>query len=139
MMTLWSLVVAVLLQAGGTPPAALKTIAKGLDSAVDEGRQITARTQAEWTKAWRSHAFERPAPKVDFAREMVIGVFMGSRPTSGFTVEIAGTREEGGTLIVEYRETTPGPGLLSAQILTSPYHLVSVPRIDGDVKFERVP
>jgi hypothetical protein len=137
------LAVAALLQGGGTQPPAektteMKTVAKGLHSAVDDGRQITARTQDEWTKVWRLHDFEGPAPKVDFAREMVVGVFMGSRPTGGFSVEIVGTRQEGGTLIVQYRESTPGPGSMTAQVLTSPFHLVSVPRIDGDVKFENV-
>jgi hypothetical protein len=137
------LAAAMLLHGGGPqPPAAnpteMKTVAKGLHSAVDDGRQITARTPDEWTKVWRLHDFDRPAPKVDFVREMVVGVFMGSRPTGGFSVEIVGTRQEGGALIVQYRESMPGPGSMTAQVLTSPFHLVSVPRLDGDVKFERL-
>jgi hypothetical protein len=40
---------------------------------------------------------------------------------------------------VQYRETKPAPDAIAAQILTSPFHLVAVPRADGDVKFERVP
>jgi hypothetical protein len=144
MMLLLSVMAAVMLQAGAMAPAApntteMKTVAKGLDSAMDDGRQVTVRTEAEWTKVWRMHAFERPAPKVDFGSEMVVGVFMGSRPTAGFGVELVGTREDGGALIVQYRETAPGAGQMTAQVLTSPYHLVSIPRRDGDVKFERIP
>jgi hypothetical protein len=116
----------------------MKTVARGAQSAVDDARQVTARTQDEWTTIWRTHDFERPAPKVDFAREMVVGVFMGGRPTGGFSVEIVGAREDGGALVVQYRETMPGPGAMTAQVLTSPFHLVSVPRVNGDVKFERV-
>ena len=66
-------------------------------------------------------------------------VFVGSRPTAGYSVEIVGTRRENGALVVQYRETAPERGMMTAQVLTSPYHLVSVPRVDGDVKFERLP
>ena len=122
----------------GEQTAAMKTIEKGLDSAVDDARQVVARTPAEWAKIWQMHSYERPRPNVDFTKEMVVGIFMGSRPTAGFGVEIVGTRQEDGTLVVQYRETKPDGGQMTAQILTSPYHLVSVPRVDGDVKFEPV-
>jgi hypothetical protein len=148
------LVVAAMLQAtaatGGKPAdmkadgktamqTGMTTIEKGADSAVDDARQVTARTQAEWAKVWRAHAFERAAPKVDFTRDMVVGVFMGSRPTAGFDVAIVGTREDKGVLMVQYRETKPGRDKMTAQILTSPYHLVTIPRFNGDVKFEAIP
>ena len=133
---------AALHAAQGPSPAQMKadmtTIGKGADSAVDAARQVTARTEAEWAKIWQAHASERPAPKVDFARTMVVGVFMGSRPTAGFSVEIVGTRVENGVLIVQYRETKPGRDMMTAQVLTSPYHLVAIPRLNGDVKFEAI-
>ena len=137
------LAVAALLQSGAiqspaAKPTDMKTVARGVNSAVDDGRQVIARTPDEWTKVWRLHDSKRPAPAVDFTREMVVGVFMGSRPTGGFGVEIVGTRQEGDAVIVQYRESMPGPGSMTAQVLTSPFHLVSVPRIDGDVKFELV-
>ena len=34
-------------------------------------------------------------PKVDFATEMVVGVFLGSRPSAGFAVEILAVEEQG--------------------------------------------
>jgi hypothetical protein len=137
------IVVAALL--GGAPPRGLremklemKTIEKGTDSAVDTGGQLIARTPAEWKKLWQSHAWDRELPKVDFARDMVVGVFMGSRPTAGFAVEIVGTHRENGTLIVEYRETRPGNDAMTAQILTAPYHLAAIPKFAGPVKFVKV-
>jgi hypothetical protein len=135
-----SLIVAALLQ-GGAPapgPPDMKTIEKGTDSALDSAGQFTARTQAQWTKLWKSHAWDRPLPKVDFAREMVVGVFMGSRPTAGFAVEIVRTRLQQGTLIVEYRETPPPADAMTAQILTAPYHLAAIPKFAGPVKFEKI-
>jgi hypothetical protein len=121
------------------PAAPMRTLDKGLESNVDSARQAVARTAAEWSALWKAHNFNRPPPPVDLSREMAIGVFTGSRPTAGFNVEILGTEDRGGRLIVRYRETTPPPGAMTAQILTSPYHIVAVPRAAGEVTFEKVP
>lgn len=114
------------------------TIDKGAESAVEAPREATARTLEEWTALWRSHAPGRPLPAVDFERSMVVGVFMGTRPTAGFAVEIVGTRQDHGSLVVQYRETRPGRDTITAQIVTAPYHLVAIPRFAGDVRFEKL-
>jgi hypothetical protein len=119
----------------------IRSIDKGLESQMDEARQVAVRSAADWAKLWNQHAGERPRPAVDFSKEMVVGVFLGSRPTAGFSMEIVGAREEGATLVVQYRETRPpqGGGVV-AQILTSPFHIVAVPMHAGvtDVKFEKI-
>ena len=117
----------------------IRTIDKGIMSNIDAGRQATARSTEEWAALWNQHAGERTRPNVDFSRDVVVAVFMGTRPTAGFAVEIVGVRQEGQALIVSYKETRPGPDSLTAQVLTSPYHIVAVPRgTTTDVKFERV-
>lgn len=118
--------------------AAMRLLDKGLHSNADDGRQAVARTPAEWSALWRQHAPDRPEPPVDFAREMAVGVFLGSRPTGGFDVEIVGSAAKDGALVVQYRETRPAADAITAQIITSPYHLVALPRVTGDVRFERV-
>ena len=78
-------------------------------------------------------------PSVDFTREVVVAVFMGTRPTAGFTIEITRVRVEGPALVVTYKETRPAPDGVTAQVLTSPFHIVAVPRgTTTDVKFERI-
>lgn len=122
-------------------PAAIRSIDKGLDSQMDAARQATVRTAAEWEALWRLHGGERTRPAVDFGKEMVVAVFMGSRPTAGFSVEIVGTRVDGPALVVQYRETRPAPDAFVAQVLTMPYHIAAVPRRAGvtDVRFEKIP
>jgi hypothetical protein len=118
----------------------LRSIDKGLDSQVDEARQVNVRSAADWEKLWRQHAGERARPAVDFAKEIVLAVFLGSRPTAGFVIEIVGTRQEGPALIVQYRETRPAAGGIVAQVLTSPYHIVAMAKPTAtDVKFEKIP
>jgi protease stability complex PrcB-like protein len=120
--------------------AAPRTIEKGDQSNVDDARQALVRTDAEWTRLWQQHAPGRPMPKVDFSREMVLAVFMGSRPNAGFSTAVVSATAANGALMVRYSETKPPAGSVSAQILTFPYHLVAIPRADvKDVKFEKIP
>lgn len=130
------LLVAVTLQGDGSP--AIRSLARGDQSNIDDTRQAVARTEAEFTALWRQHAPDRPAPTVNFSREMVVGVFLGSRPTAGFAVTIVGTREQNGALVVQYRETRPARGLVTAQVITSAYHIAALPARAGNVKFERI-
>jgi hypothetical protein len=98
---------------------------------------VTARTAGEWDAVWKRHAPGRPQPQVDFSREMVVGVFAGSRNSAGYSVDIVSAQDQQGTLVVRYREVVPARGAVTAQIITSPYQLVAVPRHDGTVRFEK--
>ncbi len=134
-MTLLAAVLAVLmLQA----PASMRTIARGDQSFIESERQVVARSSAEWTAIWRQHDPDRPVPAVDFSKEMVVGVFLGSRNTGGYSVEILSATVEQDALTVRYRQRTPAPDAITAQIITMPFHVVAVPKTAAAVKFERV-
>ena len=116
-----------------------RTIEKGDQSNIDDAKQVLVRTEAEWTKLWQQHAPDHPRPRVDFSKEMVVAVFMGSRPNAGFGTTITSATAGNGALIVRYKDTKPGPASVSAQILTFPYHLVAIPKAAvTDVKFQKV-
>jgi hypothetical protein len=148
MMVLALALVAALLQPPPGPPRpsipiittvpAMKTIDKGDQSNMDDAKQVAAKTEAAWKQLWQQHSPDRPRPAVDFTKEMVVGVFLGSRPTAGYSLEIVSAIDMSGTLVVGYKETAPPRGTMTAQVLTSPYHLVTVPFFPGDVKFEKV-
>ena len=134
------LLLAALLQgAASTTTATMKTVDKGPMSAIDASRQVTVRTPAELATLWKSHAADRKMPDVDFAGNMVVGIFLGSRPTAGFAVEIVSAQPESGALVVKYKETRPSRDMIAAQMLTSPFHLVAVPKFEGAVRFEKLP
>jgi hypothetical protein len=114
-------------------------VAKGDVSGHQEPKQVTIRTPAEWQTLWKSHSPAKKMPTVDFAKNIVVGIFLGSKPSAGHQVEIVGVRTEGKDLVVEYVQTQPGRGTMAAQILTEPYHLVAVPKHTGTVRFIHVP
>ena len=120
-------------------PVKFTTIDRGQQSDIDEARQVTVRTAAEWTAIWKQHAGERQRPSVDFSTSTVVGVFLGTRPTGGYGVEITGIETAGSDLVVTWREQRPERGAMLSQVLTMPFHLVSVPRHTGQVTFKKAP
>ena len=130
-----ALLLAALLQ---STPSPVRTIGKGPMSAIGKARQVTVRSTAEWGALWMESGASAPLPAVDFSREMVVGVFLGSRPTAGYGVEIVRALGNSGALVVEYVETTPSRDTITAQILTAPYHLAAIPKHDGQITFKKV-
>jgi VWFA-related protein len=123
-------------QPSGSSP--LQTISHDMMSNIDQPRQAVARTPEEWATLWRQHAGDTPAPKVDFGASTIAAVFLGTRMTAGFQVEIVGTRAQGGALVVEWSERRPERGQVSAQVLTSPSHIVAMPKFSGEIRFEKI-
>src|SRR5262249_61966308 len=60
----------------------LRTIEKGDQSSIEDAKQVLVRTDAEWARLYRQHNFVKAAPTIDFSKEMIVAVFMGSRPTA---------------------------------------------------------
>ena len=125
-------------QTAPTPPPAVRTVVKGPMSGIEEPRQAAVRSAAEWSALWKTHDPGGERPPVDFSREMVVGVFLGSRPTAGYGVEIVRAVGNSATLVVEYVETAPSREAITAQILTAPYHLAAIPQHGGEVRFQKV-
>lgn len=74
-----------------------------------------------------------PQPRVDFSTEQVLVAAMGTQPTGGYGIEITKVTLmtggfTGGHAFVEVTETVPAPGQIVTMALTSPIHVVRVPR-----------
>jgi protease stability complex PrcB-like protein len=115
------------------------TVGRGDLSQIDEPRQVVVRTAAEWSALWKQHAGGVKPPAIDLTRSIVIGVFLGSRPTAGYTVEITRIENEDAALVVTYREQGPAADAMVAQMLTAPFHIVRTQSHSGPVRFQRTP
>jgi hypothetical protein len=115
------------------------TVVRGATSQIMEPRQVVVRTAAEWQSLWREHS-EQPLPAgetVDFTRFMIAGLFAGSRPTAGYSVEITSVTARDGEIILDYVERQPPSDAITAQVITSPFHIVRIPISPGRVVFRR--
>jgi hypothetical protein len=122
---------------GQTSPE-LVTVAQGPMSNIEEPRQVVVRTAAEWQALWKEHDAQQALPPVDFAQSIVVAVFLGTRPSAGFAVEITAVKGDGSRAVVEYRERRPARDEVAAQVITSPFHIVRLARGSGTVEFRRV-
>jgi uncharacterized membrane protein len=115
------------------------TIARGDASRILQRQRLVARTEREWRAVWAAHAGPgSQAPPVDFGSRMVVAAFQGERPSAGFGATIVGASADGPVLTVQIDERPPENDRMVAQVLVSPFHIVSMPRLDGDVRFADV-
>lgn len=116
--------------------ADIHTVAQGEHSRVVQPRQTIIRSDEEWRALWAAHSGpDVPEPPVDFGSRMVAAVFAGERPSPGYGISIAGARRENGGYVLLVSERQPLEGTLAAQVVTTPFHIVSLPRYDGPVEF----
>lgn len=114
------------------PECGFRTLLRGYDSAIASQGVRLARNDAELRALWREHTANRlPAsepPKVDFAREMVALVTLGTRTSGGFAIEVTNVCEKDGRVEVEARESKPAEGAILPMVMTQPYHLIATSR-----------
>ena len=127
---LWSLVA----QAAVSVP--FTSIGQGTRSGIQDARAVVVRSAAEWRTLWKEHD-TAPPPDVDFSQVIVLGVFQGTKPSAGFSIQITSVTAKGTSAVVEVVEGKPRPGMMTAQVLTSPFHLVTVPRQFESVEFKK--
>ena len=143
---------------GGTLPGGLVTVDQGDSSGITAMRFEVVRDDAAWSSLWREHAGTGTPPSVDFSKEMIVGLWLGMKPTGGYSVRIfrmtapylvvsgggcppcygtvcPGAACLGGDttpgLLVEARETRPGSNCVVTTAITFPFHIVKVPRVEG--------
>ena len=104
-------------------------------SAYPEPVELALTADSSWRSAWallwpNQPDGSRPAPPaVDFTRDAVVFVALGPRSSGGYDVRVDSvTRDAAGALLVRYTATSPGPGCLTTQQITSPVEVVRVPR-----------
>lgn len=111
-------------------PVTFQSVGKGYRSGVRAPMQIVIRNQSEWEAIWHQHvgsdSNSRPAPAIDFDKEIVVALFLGDKPTGGFDVRISRAEQSNNTLTILYQERSPTPGSMVVQAWTQPFHMVRI-------------
>jgi hypothetical protein len=109
-------------------------------SGFDEPARRVVEDEAAWAGVW-SRAFGTgpgaPArPAVDFAKERVLVVAAGTRPTGGHAIAVDRVEATAGGLVARVVLSAPGPACAAIQMRTQPLDLVRLTRKGGAVRFE---
>jgi hypothetical protein len=73
---------------------------------------------------------------IDWSKQMLVVVAVGTRPTGGYRVEITSLRGKDKTLTVRWKLHSPAAGAITTQVITHPSQMVLVERWPGDVRFD---
>ena len=124
------------------------TIAQGSDSGYQSADQMVIDNSEQWLDLWQQHTSNTepppPVPQVDFTRYSVVAVFAGEKTTGGYSVEILSVEtsdsetQERSAIAITVQHRQPEAGNLVTEALTYPYHIIRIPRIDGNVVFKHV-
>ncbi len=90
-----------------------------------------------WNQAHGSSLTVPPLPSVDFARETLVAVFLGTKPTGGYGLDVESVTLEGGDLYVDVVETQPAADAITTQALTNPWLVLRVPHGEVDAVWFR--
>ena len=136
----WKSAIGVTLTAMATHAADLKTVEKGAFSGIQDPLQVVVTNQTQWAQLWTKHTARKepkePPPEIDFQKQSVIVVTMGRKNTGGYALEITDVRRSGDKTEVIVTSREPKAGGFSIQALTAPFHMVQVPKIEGQVEFK---
>ena len=93
-----------------------------------------------WSTLWLGRSPVPPLPAVDFTRERVAVVAIGTQPTTAYDVVIDSAVAAPGRLTVWSHTLLPlTPGCTGGDTITQPVDLVRLPRVDGAVEFRSSP
>ncbi len=115
----------LLMSMGRSNPVAWDKVAEGYMSGVSESKAV-----------WWDSTYANLVPNGD---ERTLIVFLGRRPTGGYSVAVEEIKSDGKRLKVIAREVCPKPGTPVIQVLTSPFVAVRVEvpeRIPLDLKIK---
>lgn len=87
-----------------------------------------------------SSGFREAMPEIDFNQQMAVLIALGFKSSSAWGLELIG--EEGhfaeGILTLPVKEQVPKPGMMYAQVMTSPCLLLTLDRLEGIQSVRRV-
>lgn len=108
---------------------AFTPIAHGIHGGVLERTNYLITSAEDFAELWKmlGDATGSP-PTVDFSRNNVAAVFAGQRPNPGHTVSVLKVLDTGVKRLVTIILASPGKGCIEAQVLTSPYEIVTTPK-----------
>jgi len=113
-----------------------ETIDIGYYCAHRERGDYIIQTQQEWDDLWqKTYGASLEAPDINFSSNIVIAVYMGTRATGGYRIEITNIGENEEHIRVYIRETRPSPFGFVTMAVTQPYHIVKLNRIPKLIVF----
>jgi hypothetical protein len=118
-------------------PAHTQEVGRWSGAYAEEQEAVTmlVDSAAQWTKLWSMARKDAPTG-FDPAHRIGIGIFLGRRPTGGYGIRIPFMGPREGKYVIEVEESSPEPGAIVTQAITSPWLILLIERPDLPVSIE---
>lgn len=110
------------------------TVSWGGSSSHTAKDYIIVNNETDWSRAWSGAFGSMPLPHISFVDTTVIAVFTGTEPTIGYATNVTMVIQRPAEVQVQVLLTTPG-SCLAGEMITAPYHIISIPKITQPVQF----
>jgi len=108
-------------------------------SGVAQAQNFVIRDATAWNDLWqRIYANLNPVPPppdIDFSREMVVAVALGTRNSGGYNVLLTQAAADSAGILVSASATSPGARCVTTQALTQPLDIGRIAHSDQPVRF----
>ena len=119
-----------------------RTVASGSSSTETRQKLQLASERTELENLWQRVLLQnRSQPIVDFNKDRLVVIFLGTKNTGGYSAQVSQVIGGGGaTATILVNELYPGPRQQVTQSLTSPWVMIAIERtlLDLSAKFQRV-
>jgi hypothetical protein len=105
--------------------------AKGTSGGFGDPVEKVVASKKEWAEAWP----RTPVPDIDFDKDVALVVSFGTKPTSGYSVEITRVEKTAEEIRVIVRRTVPPKGSKQLTVLTQPFVVARMAKPDRKVVF----
>ncbi|MBI5881673.1 MAG: protease complex subunit PrcB family protein [Elusimicrobia bacterium] len=91
-----------------------------------------------WAKTYQGAPQALEIPAVDFTKETVVAVFLGEKPTPGYSVDLSLQQDpmNPSRLYVLYKELAPKTNAFRPQVVSRPFVIRKIPKAYKQVIFE---
>lgn len=104
-----------------------EALAEGPRSKVESRVNYLIETQEELVELWEFLEEPPPVPAVDFNKKVVVAVFAGEVPTTGYDIAVVEV-QDADKRVVKIELIKPDESCILAQSVTSPYHVIELPK-----------
>jgi len=118
------------------------TLESGYDSGIKEFSKKIAKTQEEFNELYKEHLSQQKLikkpifPHVDFNEKMVASIFLGERPSSGYSIKVTNVTKTNSRITIFATEDAPKDNDYKSSIVTSPYTLITLPKSNLSINFD---
>ena len=112
-----------------------ETVDKDFYSNIQEKSQKAIQNSEDFQELWNEIGSLKMLEEIDFSKYTVIAVFQGQKTSGGYYIEISKITDKKDSILVNVIEIEAAPGQAAA-VITSPYHIVRIPKTTKLIKFE---